>query len=100
MIVIKLEMWPHGDESKAYELGRTYIANVGGTPERGDYRAAVCRKGKSNIPWGRDSEGNPNPPPTRIGHVHDYPRQSYNVWRLVIRALLDCFPEERRNGNG
>lgn len=24
-----------------------------------------------------------------------YPRLSYNVWRLVARALLSAFPEER-----
>lgn len=37
MIVVKLEMWPKGDESRKYELGRTYIYNAGGTTKRGDY---------------------------------------------------------------
>jgi hypothetical protein len=103
MLVIKIELWPRGDRTKAREIGRTYIANVGGDTERGDYEAAVCRRGTTSqlatdpdwyhrTPMPLDPSG---PKATRTGSVHDYPRQSYNVWRLVIRALLSCFPEER-----
>lgn len=91
MIVVKLEMWPYGDESRKYDLGRTYIANVGGDAERGEYDAAVCRRGTTAVPSPVDPDG---PKPTRSSHVSNYPRLAYNVWRLIIRALLGAFPEE------
>lgn len=99
MIVVKLEMWPLGDQSKAREIGRTYIANVGGTAERGNYVAAVCRKGDTLVPKEIYQGDVPlrlpeHPNACRSGEVHDYPRLSYNVWRLIIRALKKCFPEE------
>jgi len=97
MIVVKVELWPRGDQAKATEIGRTYIANVGGDVRRGDYRAHACRRGTTttNSAWlaGRDSE----PPRSgRTGSVVGYPRLAYSVWRLVLRALLACFPEESR----
>lgn len=95
MIVVKLEMWPHGDEGRAYTLGRTYIANVGGDTKRGDYRVAVCRKGETACPWPHGDVEAAGPPPTRTGEVRGYPRLSYNVWRLIARALLAAFPEEK-----
>ena len=29
MVVVKVELWPHGDESKAHEIGRMEIVNDG-----------------------------------------------------------------------
>jgi hypothetical protein len=93
MIVLKLEMWPHGNEDKKYEIGRTYIYNSGGTNKRGDYEARVCRKGKPDFKLDdlRSGKGF-----ARRGSITDYPRLSYNVWRLIIRALKACFPEETK----
>lgn len=98
MLVVKLELWPHGDEKRKREIGRTYIANVGGSVSRGEYVAAVCRRGRHEVPrdlyaMAGSTETN-GPRATRVGHVHDYPRLAYNVWRLVVRALRSCFPEE------
>lgn len=93
MIVVKLELWPLGDESRAREIGRTYIANDGtGTADRGDYQVAVCRRGTNAVPAPINPDG---PKATRTGEVKDYPRLAYNVWRLIARALLSAFPEER-----
>jgi hypothetical protein len=92
MITVKIELWPHGDEKRAQEIGRMYIANVGGTDIRGDYDVAVCRRGTDKVPAPVDPGG---PKATRSGHVKDYPRLAYNVWRLIARALLSAFPEER-----
>ena len=82
MIVIKIEL--HSARTgKVTELGRAMIHNTGGTVARGDYEAIVFQK---------NSE-------TRIlrsGKVFNYPRQSYNMWRLIIRSLLSCFPEEKK----
>ena len=91
MIVVKLEMWPGGNPAKAREIGRTYINNVGGTEKRGDYDVRVCRKGHvdHHVKVFREGKGI-----VRRGHVSNYPRLSYNVWRLIIRALRSAFPEE------
>lgn len=91
MIVVKLEMWPGGDEARAYTLGRTYIWNEGTTddPSKGNYGVAVMRKGcEYSHPINASAR-------TRSGEVKNYPRLSYNVWRLIIRALKAAFPEEK-----
>jgi hypothetical protein len=92
MIVVKLEMWPHGDETKKRELGRTYIFNDGtGSVTRGNYEARVCRKNKFEV---KTEDLRPGTGFARKGQVTNYPRMSYNVWRLILRALRSCFPEE------
>jgi hypothetical protein len=99
MLVVKIEMWPHGRQEAAYEIGRTYIANDGtGDPGRGNYKVAVCRKGSTEVPREIYPEGHEKasgkPAAARRGEVHDYPRAAYNVWRLIARSLLAAFPEE------
>jgi len=92
MIVVKIELWPFGNESKSRELGRAYIANDGtGDLERGNYTVAVCRKGSKRVPRPIDPQG---PNATRGAKIFDYPRLSYSVWRLITRSLKTCFPEE------
>ena len=93
MLVVKIEFhkFSTGDVE---EIGRMYIANVGsGNQLRGDYEAAVCRRGSTKAPIPINPVG---PKATRIGSVKNYPRLSYNVWRLVCKALKSCFPEEAR----
>lgn len=92
MIVVKVEMWPQGDESRKYPLGRTYIYNAGGTAKRADYEVRVCRKGSYDVRPRDLVEGNGF---TRVGNVKDWPRKSYNIWRLILRALRSAFPEEQ-----
>lgn len=91
MIVVKIEMWPKGDESKKREIGRTYIYNAGGSLTRGDYEVRVCRKNSFETTGERLRTGRGF---TRTARVEDYPRLSYNVWRLISRALRAAFPEE------
>lgn len=104
MLRVRIEMCPRGDESpdSVREIGRMYIANTGGDRERGDYTVAVCRRRDGHpcdepkpltVPRPVDPTG---PKPTRSGHVSNYPRLSYNIWRLIARSVLACFPEERR----
>jgi len=83
MIVIKIELWPLGFESRKKELGRMHIINKGsGSLIRGDYGVKVMRRGtKDKV--------------QRTGEVTSYPRESYSVWRLVMRALKSAFPEEK-----
>lgn len=86
MIVVKVEL--HSAITGAVtELGHTVIFNDGtGTRARGNYVVEVARKGART--WRPDR-------PVRRGHVVDYPREAYSVWRLVIRALRSAFPEEK-----
>lgn len=90
MIVVKVELWKGGNENLKSELGRTYIWNVGGTDKHGDYKVAVCRKGSygkfANVFDGKA---------LRYSEVLRYPRESYNMWRLIVRALRGAFPEEK-----
>ncbi len=88
MIVISLQMWPNGMSDKAYDLGRAYIWNDGsGTTKRRNYQIRVCRRGKHTFHDALNS-------PTRTGALKKFPSESYNVWRLIVRALKECFPEE------
>jgi len=86
MIVVKIELWPKGIENKAREIGRMTLHNLPlrtmMNPKRGDYEVHVMRRGNKSKPL-------------RTGIVEDYPRQSYNIWRLIARALKVTFPEEK-----
>ena len=85
MIVVKVEL--HSAVTGIVsEIGRTILVNDGtGTRSRGNYHVAVMRKGSRQT--------------LRNGRVEDYPRLSYNVWRLVSRALLSAFPEEAKRND-
>ncbi len=75
MLVVKVELWPHGQESQARTLGTIRIANDGtGTPRRGNYDYAM-RGGRHRM--------------MKTGRITDYARQAYNPWELVRRILQD-----------
>lgn len=89
MIVIKVELHS-AITGQITEIARTVIWNTGGTRTRGNYGVGVFKKSKI--------AKSPFPHPEnfmRVGEVFDYPRLSYNVWRLVIKALCSAFPEEK-----
>ena len=92
MLVVKIELHS-AVTGKVDEIGRMYIANDGtGTAARGSYDAAICRKGTTSPP---NTFSGGRLDPVRIGRVENYPRLSYNVWRLVLRSLRSCFPEDK-----
>ena len=90
MIVIKVEMWPHGDASKAYPLGSAFIANEGRTPAeeflhafgealgtstRGNYK---CRfMDRAGRLW-------------KACRVTNFPRKKLLAWDLLYRALREA----------
>lgn len=91
MVILKLEMHS-ANTGEVTEIGRTIIYNVGGTARRGNYAVKVGRRKPDGEAYDtREVFMNP----TREGSVQDYPRLTYNVWRLVIRALRSAFPEEK-----
>lgn len=82
MIIVTIELLSALDGRKE-ELGRMHICNRGDSKsyKRGNYNVEVFRKGTRQV--------------LRTGAVEDYPRLSYNVWRLICRALKSAFPEEK-----
>ena len=82
MLVIKVELHPWGDSTRAREVARMRIYNDGtGTPNVGNYGGDVYR-----MPY------NPEllrPKMTRHGSVARYARKSLHVWNLVARMLKD-----------
>jgi hypothetical protein len=78
MIVIKIEMWPHGDREQAYPLGGLIITNDGtGDQTTGNYRVEATHSGAY---FGK------RPEPYKTGHVKGF-RRSLSVYRLVCRCL-------------
>lgn len=92
MIIVKIELWS-AVTRKATEIGRMHIINDGtGNMLRRNYKVEVVRRGATaTTPDGAPAEA---VPVTRRGEVRAFPSLSYNVWRLVTRALLSAFPEE------
>lgn len=89
MIVVEIQLWSALTGERKV-IGRTAIDNVGVNEDgkRADYRVRVGRRDKLEM---HEVLGSP----IREGRVKNFPRVSYNVWRLVIRALLATFREER-----
>ena len=99
MLVIKIELHS-ANTGQVTELGRMLIANEGGDAKLGDYSVHVLRRGSIKVaprlseylgPLGAVKFKGTQ----RWGEVKNYPRLSYNVWRLVSRALRSAFPEEK-----
>lgn len=85
MIVVKIELHS-AITGTVKELGRMVISNDGDHkehPKKGNYTARVCKKGSTNFMK-----------PTRTGKVRNYSRNSYTVWKLVYKALKECFAKD------
>lgn len=95
MIVVRIELHS-AVTGRVKEIGRMYIGldQVHQDGKRGDYDVKVLRRRDQLIgalPLLRDWNV---AKVMRGGRVENYPRKSYNVWRLVARALKSAFPEE------
>jgi hypothetical protein len=89
MIYVRIEMWPHGDKSRARLLGEGKISNEGGTAEIGDYSAVLlkspeyAKEGNVGKAW-------------RSGEVKGFPRLKLGPWDLLLRALVSCVGTRNR----
>ena len=73
MIVVRVELWPKGDEKSAKEIARGHITNdETGTDLLANYEATFG--------------------PSLTAYVKDFPRRSHNVWRLIKEALCIADP--------
>jgi len=69
VLVVKLEIWPGGDETTRKEIGRMHVSNQSELAEVSDYEAMVSLNGKRQR--------------TKVrGHV-----RAHGAWELVWRVL-------------
>lgn len=80
MLVIKIELWPYGDQSKSKILGTSLICNDGtGDKETGNYYA-VFKDDKEE----------------RKCEVKGFPRLKLNAFDLLYRCLRESFGERNK----
>jgi hypothetical protein len=94
VIVVKIELHS-AITGGVTEIGRMLIGNVGGTVDQGEYDVKVLRRRDTPVSCDPAFDDWDDASVTREGTVKRYPRLSHNVWRLVVRALLSAFPEEK-----
>lgn len=78
MVVIKIELWPLGNETKATELCRAHIINdCTGTTNIGNYIVRLMKRKNTAEIW-------------RSGRIEGFPRlaeSGLGEWDLLYRAL-------------
>ena len=91
MIMVTVTVTDH--RGRFHTIGQMAIRNTGlaRNPKFGDYEVLVANRAKAAR---HNDIGKLFSSPTRTGVVTHFPRLSYNVWRLVSRALRATFPEE------
>jgi hypothetical protein len=77
MLVVRIEMWPQGDASRAYGLGVVEIANMGGSDTRGDYSVRLLKSTR----YAR------SPGTWKAGAVRGFPRTRLGPYDLLLRCL-------------
>lgn len=71
MLVIKVELWPFGDESRKKEIATAEIWNTGtGTLERGNYDSSFFSEGHGEF----------------SAQLNDHDRTE-NVWKLISKLI-------------
>lgn len=79
MIVCRLELWKDGNPDDVEHLGMMSMTNDMVTSlqnsRRGSYKIHLWKKRLSGKMW--------------AAKVHDFPRQSYHPWNLVLEALKE-----------
>ena len=84
MLVITIELWPHGNEKEKKHLGTAWIVNnLKGTLESGDYVVELSKWGRPNEKW-------------KTGHLVGFPRLKLGPWDLLYRALEEVVGRRNR----
>lgn len=87
MIVVKTEMWPGGDESRARPIATAVIYNdATGNSAMGNYRIVVGRKGKyhpRSLLEGKNV--------LRSARITGFNRKTRKAWELVYLCLASAF---------
>lgn len=77
MLVVKLEIWPFGDEESKRLIGELRISNVGGTKDEGDYKVKAINPAPHDGGTGF----------IEVGEIKKFPRLKKHVWDLVVLAI-------------
>jgi hypothetical protein len=72
MIVVSMDMWPHGFEDAKYPLGSARIWNTGGTHSIGEYKFELFDKAGRSY---------------KKGEIKGFPRLKLLAWDLLFRVL-------------
>ena len=80
MVVVSIELWPHGDQKRARPLGVALITNDGtGDKVAGNYEVKLSHSGKYIK----------KPGAYKTGTVKNH-RRSLSVYHLIYKALKAC----------
>lgn len=90
MLVISAEIWPGGDESRAYVVGEIFAANESNLAPISSYSVTVRQEESAAL----GIAGFEN----RF-MLHDHDRRS-SVWALVAAALQQAFIQEQNDQSG
>jgi hypothetical protein len=89
VLVIRIEMWPLGDESRKRELGVAHIINDGtGDLKYGDYKVKLFKS----------PEYAKTPGVWKSGQVLHFPRERLGPWDLLYRALRSAISDRNKGG--
>ena len=89
MLIIRIEIWPFGYESRKREIAVAKIANTGeGSLERGNYEGAIGRNGRPAPLKDKDIKAR--------GEVKDFPRKSLTAWDLLLRLLVKAIGKKNK----
>lgn len=77
MMVVRIEIWPDGDESDCFEIGRMEVSNISGLAEVSDYHAHIVQRATFSL--------NVNALEKTV-LVQGHPRRN-GAWALVRRVL-------------
>jgi glyoxylate utilization-related uncharacterized protein len=80
-LVVKLEIHPGGDSSRAREIGRVEIANMSNLSAKSDYRYEFVN---TETGW-----------PGTVGVVEGHYRE-HGAWMLLAKVLRSAFRLDRR----
>ena len=81
MIRVDIYLVPHGNETKARQIGKILIANDGKSWYKGigHYTYKIFQKGRNAV-W-------------KSGNIVDFPRLKLGVYDLLFRVLRDALQE-------
>ena len=81
MIVVKIELWPGGDQDRAVVMHTAAIVNdTTGTPTRGNYYFTLSKRGGMKV--------------YKKGCVEGFARKRETAWKLLYLVLKEAFEGE------
>lgn len=88
MLVIKIELWPFGNEKTKRELGRAHIINDGtGSLEIGNYVVKLFKSAE----YSKNNAGKVY----KTGEVKEFKRLKGSPWELLKLALINVLDKKK-----